>query len=497
MDDRASTISRLVNRLLSYIFLIITLSYCSCQPFCSARDVIEHDTPIRDNGETLVSAGGKFELGFFTPKRSSNGSRYVGIWYKFSPDTVVWVANRDNPLFSSTGVFGVREDANLHVLDKSTGNSCWSTGLDSSWSPNRTVKLMDSGNLVLKEGSQLGKSLWESFKNPTDTFLPNMEMDAYLKLTSWRKKNDPGMGDFTFKQDGREGENEFITTNKSLPYWKSGGKFATSDKMPDAVLGILLKSKYAISNPNSNSSFATRQNANDAMIVLKFDGNITYQYWDKDRKAWVPIWSEPRDRCNTFNACGYFGSCSSNNNGLTCKCLPGFKPSFPEKWDSSDFSGGCIRGTKLCGENDTFLSFKMRNMGNPESSGSLVNNETDCRNECRGNCQCQAYLFQAAKSSKQRGSSSSSTSSCSIWLTELHDLQEEYADGGHLSVRVALSDLGTVTTWFCNMLEFLQLLYLFLLYSYWPTCESVLKVNKHLYSPKEINMVPYQNFNDI
>ncbi|EXB58573.1 G-type lectin S-receptor-like serine/threonine-protein kinase [Morus notabilis] len=438
MDDRASTISQLVNRLLSYIFLIITLSYCSCQLFCSARDIIEHDTPIRDNGETLVSAGGKFELGFFTPNGSSNGTRYVGIWHKFSPDTVVWVANRDYPLFSSTGVFGVHKDGNLHVLDNSTGNSCWSTGLDSSRSPNRTVKLMDSGNLELKEGSQLGKSLWESFKNPTNTFLPHMKMDADLKLTSWKEENDPGIGNFIFKQES-EGENEFITTKKSIPYWKSGGKFATSDKMPAAVVGILLNS-----TSKSTSRFRT------LMIVLKFDGNITFQYWDTDRKAWVPIWSEPRDRCNTYYACGDFGSCSINNNGLTCKCLTGFKPSIPEKWNSSDFSGGCTRGTKLCGENDKFLSFKMRNMGNPESSGSLPNNETDCRHECVGNCQCQAYLFQAAKSSKQRGSSSSSTGSCSIWLRQLHDLQEEYADGGYnLSVRVALSDLES-TVRNCN-----------------------------------------------
>jgi hypothetical protein len=55
-----------------------------CFPFlCSARDNITWNSSISDfQGETLVSAGGRFELGFFTPNGSlhSRSRRYVGIW---------------------------------------------------------------------------------------------------------------------------------------------------------------------------------------------------------------------------------------------------------------------------------------------------------------------------------------------------------------------------------------------------------------------------------
>ncbi|PON80469.1 Bulb-type lectin domain containing protein [Parasponia andersonii] len=105
---------------------------------------------IQDNEETLVSAKGRLELGFFMPNGSSDGRRYLGIWYhKLTPVTVVWVANRNNPLFNSIdGDFGIGEDGNLHV---------WMEVPETSWSPNRTVKLMDSGNLVLIEGNQSGR----------------------------------------------------------------------------------------------------------------------------------------------------------------------------------------------------------------------------------------------------------------------------------------------------------------------------------------------------
>jgi hypothetical protein len=42
---------------------------------CDARDTITVDSLLRDNGETLVSAGRRFELGFFTPEGSTDRGR--------------------------------------------------------------------------------------------------------------------------------------------------------------------------------------------------------------------------------------------------------------------------------------------------------------------------------------------------------------------------------------------------------------------------------------
>ena len=60
------------------------------------------------------------------------------------------------------------------------------------------VNLTDSGNLVLYNNET---SLWESFENPTDTFLPGMSMSSSTILTSWRDRDDPRIGNYTIKRD--------------------------------------------------------------------------------------------------------------------------------------------------------------------------------------------------------------------------------------------------------------------------------------------------------
>ncbi|PKI51138.1 hypothetical protein CRG98_028425, partial [Punica granatum] len=79
-------------------------------------DMILQTQSIRD-GETIVSSGGNFELGFFSPA-SNSPKRYLGIWYKeISNGTVVWVANRDSPLFDSSGVVKIVDQRTLVVLN--------------------------------------------------------------------------------------------------------------------------------------------------------------------------------------------------------------------------------------------------------------------------------------------------------------------------------------------------------------------------------------------
>lgn len=80
------------------------------------------------------------------------------------------------------------------------------------------MELMDSGNLVLKELGVNGTTLWQSFQNPTDTFLPGMNMTDDLKLTSWKASDDPSPGSFRFLKDtgGR-----FIIEKHGSQYWVS------------------------------------------------------------------------------------------------------------------------------------------------------------------------------------------------------------------------------------------------------------------------------------
>nr|CAB3457789.1 unnamed protein product [Digitaria exilis] len=54
-------------------------------------------------GNTIISDGGEFALGFFSPSNSTLEKLYLGIWYNNIPSlTVVWVANRETPAISSS-----------------------------------------------------------------------------------------------------------------------------------------------------------------------------------------------------------------------------------------------------------------------------------------------------------------------------------------------------------------------------------------------------------
>ncbi|KAF4394377.1 hypothetical protein G4B88_018527 [Cannabis sativa] len=403
-----------------------------------AEDTITLKSLLSDEiKDSLVSAGEVFELGFFTPNGSYDSRRYIGIWYyKSNPHTVVWVANRDNPLSGTGGVFAISDDGNLKVMDKS-GQTYWSTKIPSSTQMNRVVKLMDSGNLVLSNIDPEDNSmsvLWQSFENPTDTFLPGMMLSEDLVLTSWTSNGDPGSGNFTFQQD-QEKTNQVIILKRSVKYWNSGvsGRFISLNEMPPAML-YLLSNFTSKTVRNDSIPYLTASLYKNTRLVMSVSGQIQYLRWDSQMIS-SPIWAEPRDKCSVYNACGNFGSCNSKNN-LVCKCLPGFKPISPENGNTGDYSKGCVRRTTTCQNNseiDTFLDLKMMKVGNPDSQFN-AKTEEECKVECLNNCQCQAYLFEEAEMSH-------GSSACWIWSEELNNLQEEYATGRNLHVRVAVTDI--------------------------------------------------------
>ncbi|KAL0399325.1 UNVERIFIED_CONTAM: G-type lectin S-receptor-like serine/threonine-protein kinase [Sesamum radiatum] len=189
-------------------------------------DVINRTHMITD-GQTLISSDGSFELGFFSPASSKN--RYVGIWYKkITAFTVVWVANRDNPLTNTSGaVLKVTEPGILALLNGSN-SMIWSSNM-SGVARNPVAQLLDSGNLVVKEANDdySEKYLWQSFDYPTDTFLPGMKLgwnfvtgyETYI--TAWKSNEDSGMGDYAYHLDPT-GYPQAVLRRRSVELFRSG-----------------------------------------------------------------------------------------------------------------------------------------------------------------------------------------------------------------------------------------------------------------------------------
>nr|POE94090.1 wall-associated receptor kinase-like 15 [Quercus suber] len=82
--------------------LYIPVLLCSFHVYCADRVSLRYGEWIKDHEETLVSPGRKFELGFFSPTRSSGDKRYVGIWYKCDKRTLGESCNTTDTIVNLT-----------------------------------------------------------------------------------------------------------------------------------------------------------------------------------------------------------------------------------------------------------------------------------------------------------------------------------------------------------------------------------------------------------
>ena len=392
---------------------------------------------LRDSNEdSQVSDGGRFELGFFTPEGASEATRYVGIWFHNSkPRIVVWVANRDQPLSDKNGVFAIK-DGNLEVL-ASNGTSLWSTALEKP--PNSTMELMASGNLVLKELGVNGTTLWQSFQNPTDTFLPGMNMTDDLKLTSWKASDDPSPGNFTFLKDIK---GRFVIEKSGSQYWVGKELWQNFSTETDGNIAeaMDLLSKISVSDLKATNYTVRFQNQdldyNYTRAVMDFSGKVQFLARNRTTGEWDVIWSEPRNKCNVVSACGTFASCRSDTKH-TCRCLPGFEPTSKDEWGSGDYSHGCKRKSEICiKEVVETREFLKLNMKVKRSSNIVKVNIGECLRKCLESCTCEAYA---------EIEDSRAEFVCIIWEDDLENIWE-YADGGgDVHIRIKRSDIGIFT----------------------------------------------------
>ncbi|XAR68064.1 Non-specific serine/threonine protein kinase [Bertholletia excelsa] len=429
---------------ISYFFLGFTLQHCS------ARDTITPETPINStSGETLISAGKIFELGFFTRTRpdSSTNNTYVGIWYYnlSPPKMIVWVANRDNPL-TNFGILKV-EDGNLVLSGE---NGCFiniSTGVSVSTNSHTKGKLLDSGNLVL---TRPGKLLWQSFDHPTDTFLPGMVMTQSLRLTSWRSPDDPGTGNFTFRQDD----------NQTTVIWKRDKKYWVSREWGESASYSYMNTKVECLVLNFNTINTTTTATTGAHYIsyntirtnscvfdytylrLVMDSSGELQFWNISGDSRHKQWFAPEDRlCSLYNFCGDFGICNRQSNS-PCKCLmPTFEPCSPDNWKSGDFSDGCKRkSVSAFSEKDEFYYLPTVRVA-PPAVNLKLDNETECLSQCLMDSTCQAYSYTEDTQQKRVTEEPYKGRTCWFWIYDLQNLVENATqEGRDLYVRIPSQD---------------------------------------------------------
>ncbi|MED6182508.1 hypothetical protein PIB30_029128 [Stylosanthes scabra] len=367
----------------------------------TSLDTITTVQSITD-GETLISSGGTFELGFYNPGNSKG--RYVGIWYhNISPTVVVWVANRENPLNNTSGVLQVTGEGLLVLVNGSTNSSIvWSSNISSKvedkWN-NPVAQLLDSGNLVVKDGHNGDQFLWQSFDYPRDTFVPGMKLGWDLvkglerTLTSSKSTDDPGRGDYTFRIDLR-GDPQIVLMNGNaitirVGPWNglmfSGATLYLRYSQFSSQFVFNEEEVFVRFRPENTSKFIRG-------VVLPW-GGVQVLHWSIQTRGWETLISIPEAECDKYALCGTNSVCRTTPTPI-CECLEGFVPKYPGKWKDSYWTMNLL----------------------------------ECKEFCLKNCSCTAYSNLDIRDGG---------SGCLVWFHDLIDIRQGTQD---FYTRIAISE---------------------------------------------------------
>ncbi|WVZ68573.1 hypothetical protein U9M48_017499 [Paspalum notatum var. saurae] len=433
-------------------FLLPVLLPVAFFPVSISTDTIALGASIAGN-QTLVSTGGVFELGFFS---LDGARRYLGIWYhNISVQTVVWVANRQSPLpTSSPRVLQLSTDGRLVILDAQNATIWASEPPTTNLNAGAAAQLQDNGNLVLSaDGSGSEQSVaWQSFDYPTDTLLPGMKLGVDLRagitrnITSWRSATDPSPGEYTFR-----------LVQGGLPEFALVLDGATTVYMSGPWNGEVLTGVPQLTS-NADFTFQVVSSADETYYTYsvgvstplsRFFVNGTagqVQRYVLINGAWSNFWYFPTDPCDYYAKCGPFGYCDNTGQAPTCVCLPGFVPSSPLQWNLHDGTAGCVRRTNLsCGggaggasaSSDGF--WVVSQMKLPEATNATVYagmTLEQCRQVCLSNCSCRAYAAANVSAGVNSG--------CVIWAVDLLDMRLYTTVVEDVYIRLAKSEIDAL-----------------------------------------------------
>ncbi|XAR67512.1 hypothetical protein NMG60_11002292 [Bertholletia excelsa] len=380
---------------------LFLLSLLCFSVISKAADTLTKTQTLAD-GDTLISAGGNFEMGFFSPENTKN--RYLGIWYnKISNCTVVWVANRETPLIDRSGVLKLVDPGIIIILNSSNDTVRITTA--STPAPNPVLKLLDSGNLVVKQANgddSESNFVWQSFNYPCDTLLPGMKLGKDFVtgleryLSSWKSTDDPARGDYIYKLDP-QGYPQAIIRRGSTETYRSG--------------------------PWNGLRFSGRANqkVNEYYkFGLVFNDKEVYFYYDLVNPSLI-------------------SELVLDSSGLLRR----------NQWGNGDWASGCVRRTPLSSDCNRDGFIKYPGIKLPDTRHSWFNESMrfkECESLCLKNCSCTAY-------SKLNISGDGGGSGCLMWFGDLVDIRQlSGQDGQDIYIRMASSELRK---YFCRTLKLL------------------------------------------
>uniref|UniRef100_A0A6N2K937 Receptor-like serine/threonine-protein kinase n=1 Tax=Salix viminalis TaxID=40686 RepID=A0A6N2K937_SALVM len=340
-----------------YRFLLV----CFCASQALAADTLYQGGDSLNSFNSLVSKNGLFTLGFTILGSAESSASYLGIWYDSNRSHPFWLANRDKTIADNSGVLALDGSGNMK-LTYSGGDLVHFYSSPSS-PTNLTAVLEDSGNFVLKDAnSRSDRILWQSFDDPTDTFLPGMKLgisnatNQTWSLTSWTSELVPAPGAFTLEWE--RDTHELVIKRRTQTYWTSGP--LTSNTSFENIF----------QNTGSlNYSFINVSNADEDYLMFTVSGK---QFTPQDPRIFS-MWQMTYDGniVDNFTKLEYGGtSCKGNNTDAGC-----------EIWSGPD----CRSSRNSAFELRTgYFAPTVPKKSDYNSSLSI----SDCKDICWKDCQC-------------------------------------------------------------------------------------------------------------
>ncbi|XP_028780957.1 putative receptor protein kinase ZmPK1 [Neltuma alba] len=367
-----------------YILLLLSLSFrCSSSSSLNSGFSLSVEKPE----DVILSQNGVFSAGFYLVGENA----YVfSVWFTQNR-TVIWTANRDQPVNGKRSSLSLLKTGNLVLSDAGQFN-VWSTGTVSSL-PTHLV-LNNNGNLVLYENPIRGsKILWQSFDFPTDTLLPGQQLTRFTKLVSGRSETNQSSGFYRFLfddnnilsllYDGPDVSSKYWPSPWLLS-WEAGRSTYNSSRIAvlDSIGGFSSTDKYNFTTSDYGALIQRR-------LKLDPDGNI--RVYSLQNNLWKVTWQAISDSCIVHGICGANSTCIYDpKEGRKCLCLPGYRVK-----NHSDWSYGCEPKFQLSCDKNESTFFKLFDVELYGYDVVYVKNITfnDCKDDCLNDCDCKAFQY--------------------------------------------------------------------------------------------------------
>ncbi|XP_019192626.1 PREDICTED: G-type lectin S-receptor-like serine/threonine-protein kinase At4g27290 [Ipomoea nil] len=367
----SSSVSRII---LWYDSLVVGIAaffffffFFICHVHVNAKDTLAPgENLLFYAGNYLESSNTQYRLKFM--QKPAGGSTFIS-WYlciqlaryhsqENPEDITIWVGWQGQTDFSPH--LSMSEEGQL-IIYAAGKDFIVNNQQPSSYVKNTTATLLDNGNLVLQ--SPEGRTLWQSFDYPTNTWLPGMKLGWFgLKtprphqrfLTSWTSQQDPSHGAFTFGVDPNNTKPQQVLMRRGIVYWQSG--------------------------PWNGKDFT----------FLPSSGLINFSYFSDDNERYF-ILNEDLHFNLTYILIHASGEVTVENRGDNIYS----SLSYNDCYNSETSYLGCVRVKKSncsVGDNDWFHSTTGFIDGWEQHLFNSTFGITDCKEMCANNCSCKAYV---------------------------------------------------------------------------------------------------------